>query len=287
MKIRPDKFFLLNYPDAQSKENLKQKIVHKGSRVQYKDAAELDKIARNAVTQYRVEISGVKQQFKGDIVEIDGKMGKKKIVEEMARLMHLKESKAPKKAPRIIIMGPPGVELEAHAINLSQKYRLVYIDIDQLVKDYIRRGGEEAAELRVMFKNGEPLPDGTSIRLLKDRLEMADCKTNGWILKGAPTSMDQMALLKELYQQPSLILSLDMSDNLIYEKLEQRRFDPVTNKYHYVLNENIKDEAILGRLIHKFEDQHRYIKKQLYEYRTFMQSMTVEYSHQLISINAE
>lgn len=140
--------------------------------------------------QYKVEISGVKQQFAGDIIEIDGKMGKKKIVEEMARLLGMKESKAPKKAPRIIIMGPPGVDLEEHAIQLSKKYRLVYIDIDQLVKDYVRRGGEEANELRVMIKNGEPMPDATSIRLLKDRLEMADCKTNGWILKGAPTSMD-------------------------------------------------------------------------------------------------
>lgn len=61
----------------------------------------------------------------------------------------------------------------------------------------------------------------------------------------------------------------------------------MTNKYHYVLNENIKDETILGRLIHKYEDQHRYIKKKLYDYRTFMHSMTVEYAHQLISVNAE
>jgi adenylate kinase len=138
-----------------------------------------------------------------------------------------------------------------------------------------------------MLKNGEPIPDGTSVKLLKDRLEAEDCKTNGWILKGAPTSIDQIALLKELYQQPSLILSLDMPDNLIYEKLEQRRFDPVTNTYHYVLDEAITDEVILKRLVHKYEDQHRYIKKKLLDHRTFMHHMILEYNSQLYRLNAE
>jgi thymidylate kinase len=46
-------------------------------------------------------------------------------------------------------------------------------------------------------------------------------------------------MLKELNLQPSLVITLDMSDHLIYEKLEQRRFDPVTNKFHYILSENI------------------------------------------------
>lgn len=77
---------------------------------------------------------------------------------------------------------------------------------------------------------------------------MPDCKTNGWILQGAPTTVDQIGMLKELNLQPSLVITLDMSDHLIYEKLEQRRFDPVTNKFHYILSENIRDEAILSRL---------------------------------------
>jgi hypothetical protein len=52
------------------------------------------------------------------------------IVEEMARYLKMKESKAPKKAPRVIIIGPPGVDLEEHARKISDRYKLVYIDID-------------------------------------------------------------------------------------------------------------------------------------------------------------
>ena len=55
----------------------------------------------------------------GNIVEIDGKMGKKKIVEEMAHLLKFKETKAPRKPPRIILMGPPGADMDKHALALA------------------------------------------------------------------------------------------------------------------------------------------------------------------------
>jgi hypothetical protein len=61
-------------------------------------------------------------------------------------------------------------------------------------------------------------------------------------------------MLKEMYQQPSLILLLDMNDDVIYELLDQRRFDPVTCKYHYIINEKIQNPVILNRLVHKYED---------------------------------
>ena len=77
---------------------------------------------------------------------------------------------------------------------------------------------------------------------------------------------------------------------MIYEKLEQRRFDPVTNKYHYVLTENVYDEAILARLVHKYDDQHPQIKKKLLEYRDFKTLIDKEYSQELrilVRIDAE
>ena len=131
------------------------------------------------------------------------------------------------------------------------------------------------------------IPDDHAIRCLRERLEQPDCKTNGWILQGAPTTVDQISMLKELNMQPSLVITLDMSDNLIYEKLEQRRFDPITNRYHFIMNENIQDEAILGRLEHKPEDQHPYIKKKLLEYRGFMQHVLSEYGASIVRVNAE
>lgn len=46
------------------------------------------------------------------------------------------------------MMAPPGVDLIQHADHISQKYKLINIDIDQLIKDFIRREGENASDLR-------------------------------------------------------------------------------------------------------------------------------------------
>lgn len=125
----------------------------------------------------------------GNIIEIDGNKSKKKIVEEMARLLTLKDCNFPKKPARIIMMGPPGVDLREHATTLSSKYKLIQIDYDQLTKDFLRREGEQANDLRQALKNGE-IPTDTIDQYLRERLEMPDCKTNGWILIGAPTTVE-------------------------------------------------------------------------------------------------
>jgi adenylate kinase len=129
-----------------------------------------------------VNIQGVKEQFMGNIIEIDGNKSKRKIVEEMARMLALKDSSAPRQPPKIIMMGPPGVEPRMHAKEIQNKYKLIYIDVDQMVKDCVRREGESADALRQIIKNGEQVPDDVVMKLLRQRLYMPDCKTNGWII---------------------------------------------------------------------------------------------------------
>ena len=51
---------MLNIADQVSCENLKCKIMQGSTSVKYKDDAELNKIARDAITEYRVNIKGVK-----------------------------------------------------------------------------------------------------------------------------------------------------------------------------------------------------------------------------------
>lgn len=73
----------------------------------------------------------------------------------MARIMALKDTNAPRKPPKIIMMGPPGVEIGKHARQISEKYKLIYIDVDQMVKDCVRRKElEQHEEVRMMIKAG-------------------------------------------------------------------------------------------------------------------------------------
>ena len=102
-----------------------------------------------------------------NITDIDGNKSKRMIVEEMSRLLGLKESKAPRKPPRIVLMGPPGVELENHAAMLSAKYKIQNIDMQKLIQQHIKEEGEGAEILKHMLEKSHPLDDELVMRVLK------------------------------------------------------------------------------------------------------------------------
>lgn len=87
------------------------------------------------------------------------------------------------------------------------------------------------------------------IELVKNRLNMPDCKINGWILDGCPMTKEQINLLDANGIIPSLVVTLDQGDSAVYEKIEQRRFDPIECKYYNLLTDTVPEEAH-SRLIH-------------------------------------
>jgi len=256
---------------------------------------EMNLITRNAVTEYRVNLKGVMDQFMGSIIEVDSNQPEQKILEEIARILFMKKSMAPTRPPKVILMGPPGVEIDQYAKMLCNQYRLVDLDGQSVVQEFIKKQGANANDLKQLLKNGERIPDDIVLDLLKQRLSLPDARIHGWIIKGAPSggkviddpSDEQIQMLKELEQQPNIIITMEMSDNLIYEKLEQRRFDPVTNRHVFVMNENISDQNVLNRLVHSPEDTHSQIKKKLMEYRAFKHLMDSEFSSIMTRISAE
>ncbi len=124
------------------------------------------------------------------------------------------------------------------------------------------------------------------IDLVKNRLEKPDCKINGYILDGCPTTTEQIAALNDLGIVPSLVITLDQSDSSVYEKIEQRRFDPIELKHYNLLIDEIPKEA-QSRLIQQREHTHPIVKRRLQEYRNFLGTVETQYRKHLIRINAE
>jgi len=87
-------------------------------------------------------MQGVKKACKGFITEIDGNKSEQSVLEEIARVLKLKLTKAPRRPQRIILLGPPGSQKEEQALKIAEKYQLTYIQVNQLVKDLIRKEGK-------------------------------------------------------------------------------------------------------------------------------------------------
>jgi hypothetical protein len=72
----------------------------------------------------------------------------------------------------------------------------------------------------------------------------------------------------------------------VYEKIEQRRFDPVEGVYYNLLVDEIPED-VEARLIQQREHTHPMVKRRLQDYRNFLSTIDNKYREHLIRINAE
>jgi adenylate kinase len=105
MRILPDKFILLNVTSSQSIEKVKKNLKSEESIVKYK-AEEIDQLSKSAINEYKLNIDGVKEVCKGSVTELDGNKPEGVLLEEIVRILKLNKSNAPRRPPRIILLGP-------------------------------------------------------------------------------------------------------------------------------------------------------------------------------------
>lgn len=180
--------------------------------------------------------------------------------------MKLKNTKAPRRPQRVILLGPPGSQTEQHAIDICKKYKLVYVQVTQLLKDAIRREGDTqlAQDLAIRLSNGHSckyfcglrllVPDDIIIDLVRERLEKPDCRINGWVLEGCPMTTYQIKQLRELQIVPQVVVAFEMSDASVLERAADKKQE---------------------------------MEKSLNDYRDFLAAAETEYNKFLIRINSE
>jgi adenylate kinase family enzyme len=96
-------------------------------------------------------------------------------------------------------------------------------------------------------------------------------------------------ILKQYNIIPQLVITLEVNDELVYKRLEQRRFDPITGKHVMLLEPGkpLPSKEVLKRLVQDPSDSHPMIKRKLTEYRNFVPHIESEYKGRLIRINGE
>ena len=130
MGVLPDKFILLNQDDQTTFDavmrNLSSDETKPGlSRIE--DPVQRERIARNAVLEYNLQIKGVQNICKGFITELESNPSEMRVVEEINRILKLKNTNAPRRPQRIILMGSPGSKKEQYALRIAERYQMVYV----------------------------------------------------------------------------------------------------------------------------------------------------------------
>jgi len=134
---------------------------------------------------------------------------------------------------RLIIAGPPAGGKGTQCDFLKAKYDLVHLSTGDLLRDEVKKGSDLGKQAKVYMDKGELVPNALLIDVVKDKLKGIEADGKGWLLDGFPRTEDQAIALTQGGVHVTGFVILEVPDEVVIERMEGRRFDPVTNQsYH-------------------------------------------------------
>ena len=127
---------------------------------------------------------------------------------------------------RLLLIGPPGGGKGTQAKYLIDNFLIPQISTGDMLRENVRNKTSLGKEAQKFMKSGELVPDSVILDMMKKRLAEQDCR-NGYILDGFPRTIPQAEgldkLLTDLKQKLDHVLVMDVPDNLIINRLSNRR----------------------------------------------------------------
>ena len=168
----------------------------------------------------------------------------------------------------LMVFGAPGAGKGTQAKFLIEKYDIPQISTGDILRAAIADKTDMGMEAKNFMDAGKLVPDSTIIGIIKDRLADDDCK-KGFILDGFPRTLPQAEALKDLMANMNIsldkVISLNVPDELIVERITGRRTSKVTGKiYHMKFNPPTDEKE--EDLIQRADDTEETVKQRLSAY---------------------
>ena len=123
---------------------------------------------------------------------------------------------------KLILLGAPGAGKGTQAANICAKYGIPAISTGDALRAAIKEGTQLGLEAKSYMDAGKLVPDEVVIGLIKEKLASDACK-NGFILDGFPRSIPQAEALDAMGIKMDVVLSLEVADEKIVERMSGRR----------------------------------------------------------------
>jgi adenylate kinase len=278
--VIPDRIVLIRPGESEFKQNFAEK---------YSDLSSIKNdnhkhLAERALHEFLYHAKGIKEIYGIQVHEVQSGDDMQGLSDAVHKVFLSKgRNKAPRKPPRVVIIGPPGSGRTTLSQKLSETYGLTYVSTTQLLRDQINRKTDTGRNISAIVNTGERVPDYIITELVRTRLHEPDCRINGWILDGYPKTIEQTRSMKEFRMDPTHVIFLECSDSLVYERVEQRRLDPITGIVYSVMDLP-DDEDITTRIVSLPEDTHEAVKKRLQHYKEHSVQIQQEFSNLVSTI---
>lgn len=174
---------------------------------------------------------------------------------------------------KIILFGAPGVGKGTQAVVLSNELQIPTIATGNILRAAVKEGTQLGLAAKEIMDSGALVPDDIIIGIIRERVAEEDCK-NGFILDGMPRTLAQAKALDEHGIGADVVLSFEMADELIKQRLVGRRTCKECGDTYHVVNNPPKKENTCDKcgaeLIQRSDDMPETVENR---FKVFNQNM--------------
>lgn len=132
---------------------------------------------------------------------------------------------------KLILLGAPGAGKGTQSARISEKYGIPAVATGDILRAAIKEGTELGKSAKSYIDAGKLVPDEVVIGIIRDKLDSDACK-NGFILDGFPRSIPQAEALDAMGVKMDAVLSLEVADEAIIQRMSGRRVCRCGASYH-------------------------------------------------------
>ncbi len=165
----------------------------------------------------------------------------------------------------IVLFGPPGAGKGTQADAIVLATGKPQISTGDMLRAALAEGTELGLEAKKYMEAGELVPDDVIIGLIRERLKSQDA-INGVLFDGFPRTIPQAEALAEI-AEVSMVISIQVPDEAIVERIVGRRMDPETGEIYHIKFKPAPSE-ISSRLIQRKDDNEDAVRTRLSAYHS-------------------
>merc|ERR1712071_23270 len=187
--------------------------------------------------------------------------------------------------PKIIISGAPASGKGTQCEMIKENFGVVHLSTGDMLRAAVAEQSPVGILAKEYMDSGKLVPDDVIIGIIRDRLEEADCKKQGWLLDGFPRTQAQADALLASGISADCFLFLNVPDEVLVERVVGRRTDPETGKIYHMTFSPPEDEEILARLEQRSDDTEEKVKVRLEQFHANVDAVKGSYTDIIVEID--
>jgi len=173
---------------------------------------------------------------------------------------------------RIVLLGAPGAGKGTQCKRIVQRYGLLHLSSGDILRQQRAEGTSLGKKAQSYMDAGQLVPDQVVVQMMIDAIKKAPAA--GFILDGFPRTVNQAIELDDSLadngQAVDAILSLQIDDRVVAERMTGRRSCPKCGAVYHVKNLQPKADGICdkdgARLVQRHDDSPEVVAKRLKTY---------------------